>query len=54
MNVDILNMADMAVSNGILVWLGLRLVKRVDDLDKRVDDHETRISLTERGAQHGR
>ena len=45
---DLLTLADVMTTNGILVWLGLRIVKRVDYLDHKVDDHETRLQLIER------
>jgi hypothetical protein len=51
---DVLSMTDLIITNGVLGWVGLRLVKRVDTLDKRVDDHETRIQLTEREIQRGK
>jgi len=48
MTIDVITTTDMVLSNSILIWMGLRLIKRVDDLDRRVDKHETRIQLTER------
>jgi len=50
---DILTMTDLIVTNGVLGWVGLRLVKRVDTLDRKVDDHETRIQLNERELERG-
>lgn len=47
MNIDLLNLADLLLSNGILIWLGLRMVKRIDDIDKTVNKHETRITVLE-------
>lgn len=44
---DILTLTDLLITNGVLAWVGLRLVKRVDQLDQKVDDHETRLQLTE-------
>ncbi|MBX2809952.1 MAG: hypothetical protein KTR20_15130 [Cellvibrionaceae bacterium] len=46
--IDIVTLTDLIITNGILSWFGLRIVKRVDQLDQRIDDHETRISLNER------
>jgi len=46
--VDIVSITDLLITNGVLGWVGLRLVKRVDTLDKKVDDHETRLQLNER------
>ena len=40
-------MTDLLVTNGLLGWVGLRLIKRVDTLDNKMDDHETRLQLTE-------
>jgi len=54
MNPDFLSIADMLVNNGILIWLGLRLIKRVDQLDTRVDNHETRITLAERDIEYSK
>ncbi len=47
MTPDFLNITDLLLTNGVLLWLGLRLVKRIDDLDQRVDSHESRLQLTE-------
>ena len=44
---DLLGMTDLIITNGVLGWVGLRLVKRVDTLDSKVDNHETRLTLTE-------
>lgn len=44
---ELLGMTDLFVTNAVLGWIGLRLVKRVDELDKRVDDHEIRLQLQE-------
>ncbi len=44
---DLLNITDLLITNGLLAWIGLRLVKRVDTLDNKLDDHETRLKLTE-------
>ena len=44
---DILSVTDVLITNAVLVWVGLRLVKRVDTLDSKVDNHETRLQLTE-------
>jgi len=46
-------MTDLIITNGVLGWVGLRLVKRVDTLDRKVDDHETRIQLNERELARG-
>ncbi len=35
--IEVLSMADLFVTNAVLGCVGLRLVKRVDKLDKRVD-----------------
>lgn len=48
---ELLGMTDLIVTNGVLGWVGLRLIKRVDELDKKVDDHETRLQLTEHQLQ---
>ena len=47
MMLELLNMTDLLLTNGVLLWLGLRMVKRIDHIDQRVDDHETRLQLTE-------
>jgi hypothetical protein len=44
---DFLSMTDLILTNGVLAWVGLRMVKRVDTLDSKVDDHEIRLQLTE-------
>ncbi len=48
---DIVSVTDLLITNGVLGWVGLRLVKRVDQLDHKVDDHETRLQLTEHQLQ---
>ena len=48
---DILTITDLLITNGVLAWVGMRLVKRVDQLDTKVDDHETRLKLTEHQLQ---
>lgn len=48
---DFLGMTDLIITNCVLAWVGLRLVKRVDKLDGKVDDHETRLQLTEHQLQ---
>ncbi len=48
---DFLGMTDLIITNGVLAWVGLRLVKRVDHLDNKVDDHEARLKLTEHQLQ---
>ena len=54
MTIDLLSMTDLLITNGVLAWVGLRLVKRVDTLDQKVDDHETRLQLTERELKHAK
>lgn len=44
---DILTLTGLLITNRVLAWVGLRLVKRVDQLDQKVDDYETRLQLTE-------
>ena len=44
---DLLPYTDFIITNGVLAWIATRLVKRVDTLDERVDDHATRLQLTE-------
>ena len=48
---DLLSITDLLMTNGLLVWIGLRLVKRVDTLDNKLDDHEARLQLTEHQLQ---
>lgn len=54
MNPEYLGIADFLVTNSILGWLGLRMVKRIDELDKRVDNHETRITINERDIENAK
>ncbi len=54
MNPEYLSLADFLVTNSILAWLGLRMVKRIDDLNQRVDKHETRITLAERELEYAK
>ena len=49
--IDLLPLTDLLITNAVLAWVGLRLVKRVDQLDTKVDDHETRLKLTEHQLQ---
>ncbi len=51
---ELLSMTDLIITNGVLAWVGLRLVKRVDELDKKVDNYETRLQLNERELQQGK
>ena len=51
MTPDFISVTDLIISNGLMIWMGLRMVKRVDELDRRVDNHETRLQLTERELQ---
>ena len=53
MNGQLLNVADLLLTNGLIIWLALRMVKRVDDLDDRVGQHETRITVLETEVHHG-
>lgn len=48
MNLEYSSLADLVATNSILARLHLRMVKRIDYLDRRVDKYETRISLAER------
>lgn len=48
MNVEIINIIDLLLTNGLIIWLALRMVKRVDDIDDKVDRHETRITVLEK------
>ena len=48
---DILSITDLLITNGVLGWVGLRLIKRVDTLDNKVDDHEARLQVTEHQIQ---
>lgn len=48
---DFLGMTDLIITNGVLAWVGLRLVKRVDQLDSKVDKHEARLQLAEHQLQ---
>lgn len=54
MNSEYLGIADFIVTNGILAWLGLRMVKRIDELDRRVDQHEIRITLNEKEIENAK
>lgn len=51
MTPDLISITDSIISNGLVIWMGLRMVKRVDELDRRVDNHEIRLQLTERELQ---
>ena len=51
MTPDLISITDLIISNGLVIWMGLRMVKRVDELDRRVDNHEARLQLTERELQ---
>ncbi len=47
MNAEYINIIDLLLTNGLIIWLALRMVKRVDDIDDKVDHHETRITVVE-------
>ena len=47
MNADVVTIADLLLTNGVLIWLGLRMVRRIDNLDRSVNQHETRITVLE-------
>ena len=47
MNSQLLNIVDLLLTNGLVIWLALRMIIRVDDLDNCVDQHETRITVLE-------
>jgi len=49
---DVLTITDLLITNGVLGWVGLRLVKRVDQLDQRLDTYETRISVAEKEIEY--
>jgi len=49
---DVLTITDLLITNGVLGWVGLQLVKRVDQLDQRLDTHETRISVAEKEIEY--
>ena len=51
---DILLVSDLLITNGVLGWVGLRIVKRVDTLDNKVDNHETRLQINEREIQNAK
>jgi len=44
---DLLTITNLIISNSVLDWLGLRLVKRIDN-------HETRISVAEKYIKYAR
>ncbi len=48
MNIEIINIIDLLLTNGLIIWLALRMVKRVDDIDDKVGKHETRITVLEK------
>ena len=52
MKFDPLTITNLLVSNGIIIWLGLWLIKRVDKVDDRLERHETRISVAEKEIEH--
>ncbi|MBX2809755.1 MAG: hypothetical protein KTR20_14110 [Cellvibrionaceae bacterium] len=49
---DLLMMTDLILTNAVLGWLGVRLVKRIDQLDNRMDQHETRLTVAERDIEY--
>jgi hypothetical protein len=48
MNSETIELIDLIVTNALVIWLALRMVKRVDDIDLKVDKHETRITVLEK------
>jgi len=52
MNTHTLEFIDLLVSNALIIWLALRLVKRIDTMDSTLDRHETRITVLEK-TDHG-
>lgn len=45
-----------AMNCGLLLFIARRLIAKVDELDRRADDHETRITVIEklRSIRHGK
>ena len=52
MKFDPLTITNLLVSNGIIIWLGLWLIKRVDKIDERLEKHETRITVAEKEMEY--
>lgn len=52
MNSQTIELLDLLITNGLVIWLAIRMVKRVDSIDSTVDHHETRITVLEK-THHG-
>ena len=44
---ELIKLSDLIISNALVVWLALRIVTKVDVLDSKLDNHETRIAVAE-------
>ncbi|MEO0442640.1 MAG: hypothetical protein AAFZ92_02725 [Pseudomonadota bacterium] len=52
MKFDVLTIANLLISNGIIIWMALWLIKRVDKVDERLGRHETRLSVAEKEIEY--
>ncbi|MGH1486893.1 MAG: hypothetical protein ACRBCI_11775 [Cellvibrionaceae bacterium] len=52
MKLDPITITNVLLANGVIAWLGLWLVKRVDKLDERLEKHETRLSVAEKEIEY--
>ena len=53
MNPDILSLLDLTLTSVVIAWLGLRLVKQIDLIHQRINNHETRLTVAEQKQSHG-
>lgn len=52
MNVDIFSITNIIVTNGIIAWVAIWVVRKIDKLDERVEKHETRLSVAEKEIEY--
>jgi hypothetical protein len=52
MTFDPVAITNLLVTNGVIAWLGLWIIKRIDKLDERIEKHETRISVAEKEIEY--
>ena len=52
MKFDPITLTNLLVANGIIAWLSVWIVKRIDRLDERIEKHETRITVAEKEIEY--
>lgn len=52
MKLDLVAMGNLLITNGVIMWLTIWIIKRIDKLEERIEQHETRLTIAEKEIEH--